>query len=885
MPRPTYEELERRAAGLEDIYRTLLENAGEAILIAQDGRICLMNPAAREAIDYRSEEVEDRPFIDFVHPDDREMVAENHLRRIRGERFPSRYPFRVLRRDGEVRWVEIHSVRIEWRGWPATLNFLTDTTDRRKAEAALRDSEARMALAVTGADLGVWDWFVQTGEAVYNEAWGRMLGLNPDEVPPNARSWEERVHPEDWPRVREGVRRHFEGQADMYHCEFRLRTKAGGWHWVYSSGKVFERDADGRPVRMTGIHLDVDRRKRAEQNLQENEERFRAIFEGSLDAVLLADPETGRIIDANPAAQDLFRRSREGLVDLPYTAFFPERLVRRAHETFQRIVGSQDQLLPAETIVLQEDGTERPVEFTAHIIQIDGRPIMYAVFRDITERKRAEEALRFAQFSVDRAADAIFWMDEDGWILHANDAACSGLGYSREELLERRVMDVDPNFPEEDWPGHWKRIKEQGSVTLESTHRTKDGRVFPVEISVNYLAFEGREYHVTFARDLTHRRQIEAELLKVQKLESLGILAGGIAHDFNNYLTAVLANLAVARTYGQIDPESARILEEAERASIQAKGLTKKLLAFARGGAPVRNPASVAGLLRDTVDFCLRGSKIARTFSIPDDLWTVDVDPDQIAQVIHNAVINAEQAMPGGGTLQVSAANLAGAPEGSPLPGGKPCVRISIADEGVGIPPDLLPSIFDPFFTTKQKGSGLGLSISHSIIRSHEGEIRVASEPGVGTTFSIYLPRSSAPAPAARTSPGPERVAGGRVLVMDDEEMVRNATRLTLEKLGYEVEVAIEGEAALALYAEALRAGRPFNAVIMDLTVAGGMGGEEAVRKLLEMDPDARAVVASGYSTDPILASHRAHGFRGVLLKPFEIEQLAETMREVMAGR
>ena len=386
-------------------------------------------------------------------------------------------------------------------------------------------------------------------------------------------------------------------------------------------------------------------------------------------------------------------------------------------------------------------------------------------------------------------------------------------------------------------------------------------------------------------RDITERLRMEELILNAQKLESVGILAGGIAHDFNNILTLILGNISLAKAYTSPGDKVFERLTEAEKASLRAKDLTHQLLTFSTGGVPVKKLSSLGGLLRDSTMFALRGSNVTCNFSIPDDLWAAEVDEGQMSQVINNLIINAVQAMPGGGIVEVGAENVVlGVGSALPLPEGK-YLRIVLRDHGIGIHPEHLSRVFDPFFTTKQKGSGLGLATSHRIITNHGGYITVESELGRGSTFFIYLP-SSGKEPPWKKAPLEKVIVGhGRVLVMDDEEPIRRLAGDILSRYGYEVEFASDGAEAVELYRRALEAGRRFDAVILDLTVPGGMSGKDAANELLKIDPEVKAIVSSGYSNDRIMANFRDYGFCEVVAKPYEIHELCRTVHRVLKPR
>jgi CheY-like chemotaxis protein len=372
---------------------------------------------------------------------------------------------------------------------------------------------------------------------------------------------------------------------------------------------------------------------------------------------------------------------------------------------------------------------------------------------------------------------------------------------------------------------------------------------------------------------------LEEELLKAQKLESLGVLAGGIAHDFNNILTAVMGNISLARMRTVPGDKLDKWLGDAEKATERAKDLTQQLLTFSKGGAPVKRIIAVERAIRDSASFALRGTAVKSLFRCAADLWPVEADEGQMVQVFNNLFINAGQAMSGAGILTIAAANVPVAAQDSLLLTAGNYVKITVADQGTGIPAEHLRRIFDPYFTTKEHGSGLGLAVTYSVIKNHGGHIQVASECGVGTTFTVFLPASDktvdASAPAAEV-----RLAGkGRVLLMDDEDIVIVVGSEMLTELGYEVTIARDGASAVALFAEARGAGKPFARVVLDLTIPGGMGGKEAIGLIRELDPTVWAIVSSGYSNDPVMAEFLGYGFNAVVSKPYKVDELGQALQ------
>ncbi|SMC36831.1 His Kinase A (phospho-acceptor) domain-containing protein [Desulfocicer vacuolatum DSM 3385] len=396
------------------------------------------------------------------------------------------------------------------------------------------------------------------------------------------------------------------------------------------------------------------------------------------------------------------------------------------------------------------------------------------------------------------------------------------------------------------------------------------------------------ESNASLQREMDEKEKMQKDLIRVEKLESTALLAGGIAHDFNNILSIITGNISLAQLQAEQGENISKILVDTEKACFRARDLTKQLLTFSKGGSPVKKTLVVSELIQETVVFALRGSNVKYEFSIAPDLSPVNVDEGQINQVLSNIVINAGHAMPHGGTVMVTAEDLTIKAKNSfsiPLSPG-PYIRISIKDTGTGIAKKNLHSIFDPYFTTKPTGSGLGLATAHSIIEKHGGFIGVESQEKKGTTFHIYLPASmkgihgsGSPINASMTTLSQGH---GKILIMDDEEMVRKVVGELLKHMGYAPDFAKDGVEACRKYQEAMANNDKFKAVIMDLTIPGGMGGKEAVQHILEIDPQAKVIVSSGFSTDPVMADYKSYGFSGVVAKPFMVQELSDVLCKII---
>ncbi len=531
---------------------------------------------------------------------------------------------------------------------------------------------------------------------------------------------------------------------------------------------------------------------------------------------------------------------------------------------------------------------------------VNGRMVKLGTGTDITELKQLQEILQKErnevvqtlhatekeyQFLVNNVNEAIV-VAQDSLYKYANPMALKLFNCTMDELTAKPFINfIHPDDRDMVKSRHKKRLKGE-DVIKRYAYRIKpaDGTTKWVEVSSVAIKWEGRPASLTLISDITERRIMEEEIFKADKLESIGILAGGIAHDFNNYLAALLGNTSLAKLYTDNPQKVQEKLESIERATLRAQDLSNQLFAFAKGAKPVKKTVSLKQIIMDNINFTLSGSNISCDYAIAKNLHLVEIDEAQFSQVLNNIVLNAVQAMPEGGTIGVTAENVitrAGS-EASilPLPAGN-YIKISIEDQGIGIPQKHLQKIFDPFFTTKQKGSGLGLATSYTIMHNHGGHISVTSKTGVGTTFHLYLPASTQPRTTANP-PGNIFYGTGKILVMDDQEDYLAVTVESLSTFGYKASLARDGREAITIYMDALKKGQPFDLVIMDLTVPGGMGGKDTIKELLQKDPAVKAIVASGYSNDPVMANFQEYGFKGVIKKPFTMAELSKLIHELM---
>lgn len=624
-------------------------------------------------------------------------------------------------------------------------------------------------------------------------------------------------------------------------------------------------------------------------------EEIQAIFDSAGIGILVVDKEM-RVLAYNKQLQKQFFRDKPDMTGKPcYTAICnlqypstqcPFIKVFRKGESFRH---------PGWIL------RGRHYDIVANPVRDQSRKIsrVVLVYKDITDHIRSEEAIASEKerlaVTLRSIGDGVITTDTRGNVVLINKVAELLTGWPQEEAAGRHITEVFHIIGEKTR----KRCDDPVARVLKSGYAaelanntilvSRDGAERTVADSAAPIMDRNSSIigTVLVFRDVTEKRKLEKELVRAEKLESLGIIAGGIAHDFNNLLNGIIGNIDLALAFTDPEHEAYGRLSQAEKASLRARDLTCQLLTFAQGGAPVRKISSLRDLIREAAGFALTGSNVTCAFDLPETLWNTEIDEGQISQVINNLVINAVQAMPGGGSIRIRAENVSVTPQESPHLKQGDYLKIGIKDTGAGIPGEHLQRIFEPYFTTKQKGTGLGLATVYSIIRNHDGYIDVDSAVGSGTTFYIYLPASpGAPEPETASEAviahDPVR---RRILVMDDEDIVRETISAMLNKMGCDVGLAVEGREAVRLYREARESGRPFDAVIFDLTVPGEMGGREALKELLSFDPAIRAIVSSGYSSDPIMANYRQYGFSGVIAKPYKMKDLQKALADVLRDR
>jgi PAS domain S-box-containing protein len=888
----------------EERYRWLADNVKDAIWLMDLGlNLLWLSPSCEKLRGYTVEEMKTMPLDKHVTPESYQRAMGLFLKakddEKQGNLDPGRFyggEFEFFRKDGSTFWgdCKMSFMRNEKGEATAMLFEGFDITERKRAEEALRESEERCSQLYKGISEAVAlfrlpefkiSYWNKSFEEYAKQTYGKDVeDISATDVPLS-------VEADDWNVAMEALAKALAGEPvpDVY--EFRIKDLEGKRR-VIEVKPAFYKER-GQVVGVQVMIADITERKQAEEALKESEERYRSLFENSIEAVFTSNLD-GKITSGNKALEELTGYDLEELVGMNWEKTVAPESVASVLKKYNKLLRTGEPIHSMVYETVRKDGARRLTEGYVNLVRKGNRIVGFrGNVRDITERVKAEKALRENEEKLrlmfESVADGIVVTDLNGIIIEANRRAVEINGSrSKNELLGKSTFEFIAPHDREKAAKNMQKTLEQGSTgEIEYTLLKADGSEFPGELSASVLrdASGNPSGFIAVLEDITERKRVEEELQRIERLESIGTLAGGIAHDFNNFLTGILGNITLAKGYVEPKGDAFDRLVEAEKASLWAKNLTQQLLTFARGGVPIKKITSMAELIKDSASFALRGSDVRCEFSLAEDLWPAEIDTGQIGQVIHNVVINADEAMPEGGTVNIRAKNtVLETGTALPLPEGN-YVEIRIEDHGVGIPKEYLNRIFDPYFTTKHRGSGLGLATAYSIVKNHGGYIRVESKFGVGTTCYIYLPALEKAIVAKKEVVVEAPVAGkGRILIMDDEEIIRELLSKVLLRAGYEVELASDGAEAIKRYARAKESGRQFDAVILDLTVPGGMGGKEAIKRLRKIDPNVKAIVSSGYATDPIMAHFRKYGFSAIATKPYSAGEMERILHGVIKG-
>lgn len=864
-----------------DPFRIIFETHEDCIFVKdRELKYTHVNPAVEKVFGVSRSAVIGRTDEQIFGPEAAVHVRDADLRVLAGEIVEREENIRIGDQARTFRVVKV-PLRDQTGEIVGLHGFARDVTERRNAELALRQSQQMLDKILSASPQGIS--YAEKGRLKWtNRALANIFGYR-DECEYLGKPVEEFYSDEqEYKRV---VRIFFRCLQEGVPAELEALFKKKDGSLFQGLLKISALDSSSPASGTIATISDISARRRAEEELRESEERYRVLAQNSLTGIYIH--QEGRFVYVNDRLASMLGYTPDEMLGRNFWEFVHPRdrsLVKA--RGLARYLGV-DAFRHYEFLGLCKDGQTKWLEVLAVSIPFRGEPASMGNIADITERKRAEEAVRESQEHyrtlVEESFDGIF-IQKGSQIVFANKRLYQLLGYEDGELEGKEHWVVyHPDYREITRERAAARMRGEAVPSrYEVRLLRKDGSSFEAEINAKEVKFGGEPGVQVWLKDITSRKNAEKDRLRIDKLESLGILAGGIAHDFNNILTAVLGNISLAALYCEPTSKAREKLAVAERAATRARALTQQLLTFSKGGTPIKKAVLISEMIRESAEFALRGSNVSCSFFFADDLWPVEVDPGQLSHVLNNLFINADQAMPEGGNVIARAENVTITRQNGLTALEGKYVRITIEDTGCGIPDGHLTKIFDPYFTTKPKGTGLGLATAYSIIKGHRGLITVESSSERGSKFHVYLLAAPGLAPMPKEVEHNAVSGRGRILLMDDEESIRDVAAELLSMLGYEVASARDGTETIAMYESALKSPAPFDAVIMDLTIPGGVGGREAVQRLREMNPQVKAIVSSGYSNDPVMAEYRKYGFDGVVAKPYNADELSEALQKLL---
>ncbi|MBD2386077.1 PAS domain S-box protein [Cylindrospermum sp. FACHB-282] len=903
-------QVEQALRQSEEKFRHFAENSHVLIWIAnlESGDNLYVNPAYEKIWGRTRQSLRDDPriWIDAIHPEDSDRVIAKLERQRAGESTDLEY--RILRPDGSVRWIwdRGFAMRNEQGKVYSYGGIAEDITERKQAEESLRESEARLNLALEAANMGIWDLNLLTQDKVWSPNMGPLYGLPSGTLCPSIEDFQDLIHPQDREAFSQAVKRSIEQRIEFL-IEYRAIWPDGSQHWLNGRGQVYYNDT-GQPMRMIGTTRNISERKQAEAALRESEERYRSVVAALREGIVLLDAD-GNIVACNASAENILGLTADLMIGhAPWKYYWPSihedgspfpsdtyplALTLQTGESFANVVMG----------FYKPNGQLNWVSMNSQpLFHQNDPPTLYGVvisFTDITEqqaalgeRQQAEQKIREQAALLDIATDAIFVRDLQTQILFWNRGAERLYGWQAHEALGKNPNELF--YSETSWQqesASLKAVMEFGSWQGELSKLTKLRQEIIVESRWTLMHDDtGQPKSIlTVDTDITEKKQLQGQFFRAQRLESLGTLAGGIAHDLNNILTPIMAAAQLLKMrYTQNDERYHQLLTIIESNSKRGAGLVKQVLSFARGFKGERTIVQVKHLIAEIIQIARQTfpKSIELTTQIPEDLSAVSGDATQLHQVLMNLVVNARDAMPEGGMISISTENMfidqAYAQMNLDAKVGHYIV-ISVADTGIGMAPEILDRIFEPFFTTKEVGTGTGLGLSTvlGIIKSHNGFVNVSSQISRGTQFKLYLPSVEATQVLGIDDIEVPQGQGELILIVDDETQIREIATIILENNNYQTLTASNGIEAIALYAQHKH---EISVVLMDMMMPE-MDGNTAIRTLQKMNPKVQIIAFSGLNPTEVFTQPASTQVQTYLSKPFTAKELLQNINHVLSNK
>jgi PAS domain S-box-containing protein len=869
----------------EERFRTLIERAPLAIGIGRDGLNVYANHKYLEVFGFESvAELMGLPIADQWAPEYRQLIAENARKRSLGFPVSNHFEAVAQRRDGTHFPAQVDVTMVTLPDGPATLAFLTDITERKRAEEALAASEARFRNYFEQPLLGAAITSLQKGWIAANDRLCEILGYSLSEL--QQTDWAQLTHPDDLEADVIQFNRVLAGEIDRYSLDKRFIRKDGAIIWT-SIAVSCVRKPDGTVDYICCVLDDITERKRAEAKIRESEEKFRKAFMTEADALFIATLHEGRLLEVNDRFEDIFGYSRKESIGK--TSVELGLFVNPAER--QKMVSrlkSDGRVSDMEFRGRRKDGRAITVLVSVSILEGGAAQLILGVIRDVTEQKQAHEALVRLRQAANASGEVIFMTDAEGNFTFVNPEFTHLYGYTEAEVLGKATPRILKSgaIDATHYAQFWETLRKKQVARGEIINKTKQGNLVTLASSVSPVLNEAGEVagYLAIQRDVTERKRLEQQYLQAQKMEAVGRLAAGVAHDFNNLLTIINGYSGMLLERKLAEDRRREALAEIKSAGERATGLTRQLLAFSRQEIRTVQLFDLNSLITDSVKMLRRliGEDVELTFKPAEGLDTIKADPGQIEQALMNLAVNARDAMPKGGRLTIETANFVADQEFAsshyPMSAG-PYVVVAVSDTGHGMDAVTQARIFEPFFTTKErsKGTGLGLATVYGIVKQNNGHIWVYSEVGQGTTFRIYLPAAAgtvrAPEVAKAASGGTETV-----LLVEDEKNVRALARTILESRGYNVLEAPTSMEALLIPGQYKD---PIHLLLTDV-VMPVMNGREVAEKLTALRPEMKVLYMSGYTDDTVVRHGVLEAGVAFLQKPFSPESLAQKVREVL---